>query len=58
MMKFSLFMYLRSMTRRDIFLKFIYSEKASVYPGHKHAKWPPSDLTPWTLTLIGCHVTF
>ena len=22
-------------------------------PRHKHAKWPPSDLTPWTLTLIG-----
>ena len=20
-------------------------------PRHKHAKWPPSDLTPWTLTL-------
>ena len=20
-------------------------------PWHKHAKWPPSDLTPWTLTL-------
>ena len=20
-------------------------------PQHKHAKWPPSDLTPWTLTL-------
>ena len=19
---------------------------------HKHAKWPPSDLTPWTLTLV------
>ena len=19
---------------------------------HKHAKWPPSDLTPWTLTLL------
>ena len=19
---------------------------------HKHAKWPPSDLTPWTLTLM------
>ena len=21
-------------------------------PRHKHAKWPPSDLTPWTLTLV------
>ena len=21
-------------------------------PQHKHAKWPPSDSTPWTLTLI------
>ena len=21
-------------------------------PRHKHAKWPPSDLTSWTLTLI------
>ena len=20
-------------------------------PRHKHGKWPPSDLTPWTLTL-------
>ena len=20
-------------------------------PQHKHAKWPPSDFTPWTLTL-------
>ena len=24
-----------------------------INPQHKHAKWPPSDLTPWTLTL-GC----
>ena len=22
-----------------------------IKPQHKHAKWPPSDLTPWTLTL-------
>ena len=21
-------------------------------PWHKHAKWPPSDLTPWTLTVM------
>ena len=25
------------------------SEKSNLQ--HKHAKWPPSDLTPWTLTL-------
>ena len=23
---------------------------------HKHAKWPPSDLTPWTLTLLKTYV--
>ena len=21
----------------------------------KHEKWPPSDLTPWTLTLVGTY---
>ena len=30
----------------NIFFYFINS-----YPWHKHAKQPPSDLTPWTLTL-------
>ena len=24
----------------------------------KHAKWPPSDLTPWTLTLVEQHVKY
>ena len=24
-------------------------------PRHKHAKWLPSDLTPWTLTLTKLH---
>ena len=31
------------------FFLFFYSIKFE--PRHKHAKWPPSDLTPWTLTL-------
>ena len=32
----------------------------SVKVFHKHAKWPPSDLTPWTLTLVEplCLVSF
>ena len=25
-------------------------------PRHKHAKWLPSDLNPWTLTLFNMHV--
>ena len=27
-------------------------------PRHKHAKWPPSDLTPWTLTLGVTHTYY
>ena len=29
---------------------FFTSQKSN--PRHKHAKWPTSDLTPWTLTLL------
>jgi succinate-acetate transporter protein len=30
---------------------FHYKNYKNSNPRHKHAKWPPSDLTPWTLTL-------
>ena len=31
--------------------KLVFSYLIKFKPRHKHAKWPPSDLTPWTLTL-------
>ena len=34
----------------DILILFFYFIK--IKPWHKHAKWPPSDLTPWILTLL------
>ena len=33
---------------------FLFTTKNS-NPWHKHEKWPPSDLTPWTLTLVGTY---
>ena len=39
-----------SFWRRIFFFIFFYFIK--IKPWHKHAKWPPSDLTPWTLTLM------
>ena len=34
--------------KKDNKIFFFYFKK---FPRHKHAKWPPIDLTPWTLTL-------
>ena len=38
------------------FLFLFYNRRSN--PRHKQAKWPPSDLTPWTLTLINFHVNY
>ena len=35
---------------------FIFYFKKS-NPWHKHAKWPPSDLTPWTLTICTTYLS-
>ena len=33
---------------------FFFIRFTNPWPRHKHAKWPPSDLTPRTLTLLKC----
>ena len=37
-----------------IIIFFFTSQKSN--SRHKHAKWPPSDFTPWTLTLSANYV--
>ena len=38
-----------------IITKIFFFTSSNSNPRHIHAKWPPSDLTPWTLTL-GQHI--